>query len=101
MGGGIIAAGALALYVLVIREPSDSEAIEAPVPTPASAPALTAPVHENLAPVAEPDQVKPWEATRENSPPVPAGQIPAWVVRPPAPDPAMPMPVEPAPSPYR
>lgn len=52
-------------------------------------------VRPNAAPVAVSHQVPPWAATRENSPSVPAGQIPAWVARPPAPDLAMHLPAAP------
>jgi hypothetical protein len=41
----------------------------------------------------------PWEATPDNSPPVPKGQIPAWVVKPPRPDPTLQPPPVPHPPP--
>jgi hypothetical protein len=91
VGGGILAAGGLAFYLLVLRQPTGAEAIESPLPGATS----TAPVHANVAPVAVPGRVAPWEATRENTPPVPAGQVPAWQVRPAAPDPTMHMPAAP------
>lgn len=49
------------------------------------------------APVELTDATPPWQTTPENSPPLPAGYVPAWVVKPPAPDPngALPEPVEP------
>jgi hypothetical protein len=54
-------------------------------------------VHPNVAPVAVSNPVPPWQATRASSPRVPQGQVPAWVVRPPAPDPDMHMPAAPVP----
>src|SRR5262245_45644648 len=49
---------------------------------------VAAPLDDKLfKPVPLPKEMPPWEATPENSPPVPEGHIPAWVVKPPPPDP--------------
>jgi hypothetical protein len=49
-------------------------------------------------PVPLPPETAPWQVTRENTPNVPAGQVPAWKETPPRPDPVArttPPPVEP------
>lgn len=56
-------------------------------------------VHADLSapgtPVPLPPEISPWEATPDNTPPLPEGQVPAWEVKPPPPDPSVPPPPAP------
>ena len=92
---GVIAAAAIAVGVVVgltlaglhhsrapkDRSPSTGWRLDYPVPEPATAAVGN-----------EGPRIPPWEATPENTPDVPEGHIPAWVVKPPPPDPNMPAP---------
>lgn len=42
-----------------------------------------------------PAETPPWEVTKDSSGPLPPGQVPAWIVRPPPPDPSAPAPPAP------
>lgn len=71
--------------VAAVGLPARPVGISSPAPAPTTAPSTEA--RKSGAP---PRELKPWEATKENSPPVPKGHIPAWQVNPPPPPPPSP-----------
>ena len=93
-GAGLLGAAIVAAWLFAGHHRDAAKMSSRPDDVPQ--PALEAVVHPNVAPVAVSNPVPlPWKVTPGNSPPLPAGQVPAWVVGPPAPDPNMHMPPAP------
>jgi hypothetical protein len=98
--GGLIAVGVIVGLMLENLFRTRAVSVAGVVPTKTSvAPTPdrlypTPPPQVGKAPVAtaERPMVPPWEATPQNTPPVPPGHIPAWQVKPPRPDPTPPPP---------
>lgn len=88
-GFGILAMVSIALLRALSQspDPSSGQASDAPASRPVETIVRTGDEPEIPKPVPIAEAIQPWEATRENSPPTPPGQIPAWKMNSPRPDP--------------